>query len=411
MDNISKSISKSISKFGSKSNSNSKSNGNSNGKSAGIEDDPAKHPWVLFIVAFAGLAFVLYAMYKFMSNKYGIVVSGSSYYGTDIATYTPIFKSVETNIKNCIEKCDKDISCDGVTFNTYTSECYGTKEGISRTEGSNLLSWIKDPNETTPFDIKKSILVGYTEKDIKIKTDKIADPLIIGNFCFSVCINIYDFYVNQGKWRHIFHKGEKPDVTNLDYSSWETIVGDIPEQCIGVWLAPFNNTLRIAINTLVSGNKNNGYYNDAMALNCDDLKYGGNCYITDLPGSKWSDKNKNGDGSPIKPRIYRNLEYIDHDLQNIPINRPFVLTVNGNGRHVELYINGKLTKTIELEGLPDWRTGSPLYVMNRTSFSGYVSNLCYFPKTLTLSEIDSIVETAQFADSNITFNPDEKHIN
>jgi hypothetical protein len=147
-----------------------------------------------------------------------------------------------------------------------------------------------------------------------------------------------------------------------------------------------------------------------MTLNCSDLKFGGNCYITDLPGSKWGDKNKVGDGSSIKPRIYRSLEYIDHDFQNIPINRPFVLTINGNGRNVELYINGKLSKTAELEGLPDWKTGSPLYVMNRTTFSGYVSNLCYFPKTLTLSEIDTIVETSQISDENVLFNPAEKHI-
>ena len=359
-------------------------------KNMNIEDDPGKHPYVLIIAALIGILFILYAVYNYMTNKYNTIVSSSSFYGTNIAKNEPVFKSLETNITDCINKCNRDLSCDGITFNSVSNECIGTKDGIYRVEPSNLSSWIKNPAESEPFNPKENIIVGYAEKSLNIKPDKIATPLLISNFAYSIVINIADFYANQGKWRHIFHKGIRPDIPTIEYIDWETLISNIPEQCIGLWLAPFTNNLRIAVDTTVSGNTNSGYFDDAMVLKCNINNGTRECYITDLPGTQWKNIERRGDGSTIKPQIYKNLEYIDHDLTNIPINKPFVLTVNFIGNVVEIYINGKLSKTAQLEGLPNWNN-YPVYVMNNTTFGGNIANLIYYPKSINLDEVKKIV--------------------
>ena len=355
-----------------------------------MEDDPGKHPYVLIFVALIGLLFILYAVYNYMTNRYNTIVASSSYYGQDIAQNEPVFKSMESSIADCVEKCKRDLSCDGVTFNSVSNECIGTKNGIYRVEPSNLSSWIKDPTESAPFNAKENIIVGYADKPQSIKPDKIASPLLVGNFAYSIVINIADFYENQGKWRHIFHKGARPDIPVMEYANWETLVSEIPEQCIGVWLSPFTNNLRIAVDTTVSGNTNSGYFDDAMVLKCKNVNGERECYTTDLPGSQWKDVERRGDGSTIKPRIYKNLEYVDHDLTNVPINKPFVLTVNCIAQVIEVYINGRLSKTSQLEGVPNWNN-QPIHVMSNTTFAGNIANLIYYPKAINLGEVKQIV--------------------
>ena len=93
------------------------------------------------------------------------------------------------------------MSCDGITFNSVSNECIGTKNGIYRVEPSNLSSWIKDPAESQPFNVKENIIIGYADKSLNIKPNKIATPLLLGNFAYSITINIVDFYeYYETKW-------------------------------------------------------------------------------------------------------------------------------------------------------------------------------------------------------------------
>ena len=73
-------------------------------------------------------------------------------------------------------------------------------------------------------------------------------------FNYSFYIYISDYYTNHGKWRHVFHKGT--EITEIDTHEWEKVMTMCPDQGVGVWLAPFNNNLRVCITTRTNNVKN-----------------------------------------------------------------------------------------------------------------------------------------------------------
>jgi len=339
-----------------------------------------------------GLLFVGYAVYYVINNSNQSILDNRSYYGSNIANYQPLFQSKEKTISDCINNCNSDITCDGITYNSDTQECLGTKEGQLRNENSNYSAWIKPPNvsiDTLTKDFTKAVLVGYTKTMTTVDGNRIQNPYIIGNFSYSFNIIIYDFYKNYGSWRHIFHKGTPINTgTILNYQSWENLIIDYPNQSIGVWLAPFTNNLRIALTTTSMANKAYGKYDDAFVQKCDNAT--NNCYITDTPNGKWADTSHAGDGSISKTRFSTYVEFFDHDLQNIPLNTQVNITINFRGRDAEVLYNGKIVKIISLDGIPDTNKSS-LYVMNDITFGGEINNLIYYPDALKLGDIQSII--------------------
>jgi hypothetical protein len=269
--------------------------------------------------------------------------------------------------------------------------CTGTKNGVIRNESGEYSAWVKPPesNEKKTINFKNSVLVGYTNTFRMIAKEKIFKPFTIGNFAYSFNVIIKDFYKNYGYWRHIFHKGTaiEPGKT-LAYQSWENLISEIPNQSIGVWMAPFTNNLRIAITTNTVGNLPSYKYKDAYVQVCDD----NDCYITDLPSGKWADRKVIRDESTIayKPKIDKFIEFIDHDLQNIPINTKLNITINVMNKTVEIYFNGKIVKVTQLEGTPALDTNN-LYVFNEYTINGEISNLLYYPDALKLQNIKDII--------------------
>ena len=58
-----------------------------------------------------------------------------------------------------------------------------------------------------------------------VNSNQIPTPYTVGVFCYSFNLTIYDFYLNYGSWRHIFHKGTPIDPgTTLNYLSWENLI-------------------------------------------------------------------------------------------------------------------------------------------------------------------------------------------
>ncbi len=353
------------------------------------------NPILVSIIVLIGMAFMGYAFYVYYyAAADSNVQANSSYYGKDITTYEPLFQESANTITDCINICQNDVICGGITYNNKTQTCVGTKDGQVRSESANYSAWVKPQGQqpTADRDFKKAILVGYTKSFRMLDGAKIMKPYMLGSFSWSFNITIYDFYKNYGSWRHIFHKGTP--ITSgqiLTYQSWENLVQDFPNQQIGVWLAPFTNNLRIAITTTSLANRAYGEYPDAFVEKCDPAA--GTCFITDMPSGKWTDTSKAGDGSNPKTQVSTNLEYLDQDLQNIPINTQLNVIVNIYNNVAEVYFNGKIVKVAQLGGTPvSDRTN--LYVLNEKTANCEITNLLFYPEPLKIADVSSILELA-----------------
>ena len=358
------------------------------------EDNIFSNLYLIGGILLISLFFAAYGFYYYTKlNSESVILANSSYYGTDIALYEPIFQDTTKTVIDCITTCNSDITCDGITYNNNTQACLGTKNGQVRNETSNYSAWVKPPvdNDINPSkDFKKSIVIGYTKINTVINGQKMHSPYAIGYFSYSFNITIYDFNKNYGNWRHIFHKGSSIDTgTILNYQSWENLIKDYPMQSIGVWLAPFTNNIRIAITTTSMSNNAYGSYTDAFIEKCDTLT--GECYITDTPGRNWAQTSPMNDGSNPKTKLEKYIEYFDHDIQNLPINKQVLITVVFRGRDAEILFNDKIVKIFKLDGVPTTNK-SNLYVMNDKSFGGEISNLLYYQDALKIEDVKNIMK-------------------
>jgi hypothetical protein len=347
------------------------------------------------IIIIISLTFIGYTIYNYINKlKDDEIIGSSSFYGKDINIYEPLFKEQVNTINDCITMCKNDIICDGITYNDKSQLCTGTKEGLLRNETSDYNAWIKPEqlklNNNDTKDFSKSIIIGYTKTNKNISGINLSNPYMIGHFSYSFNLTIYDFYKNYGSWRHVFHKGTTIDDGKLiNYQSWENLIKDFPNQCIGVWLAPFTNNLRIAVTTEIETNKNYGTYDHAFIEKCNPNTK--NCYITDMPGGNWVDRSRQGDNSTTTTKKINHIEFFDNDLQNIPINKNINITINFRGTDVEVYYDGKIVKVVKLDGIPK-SNKSNLYVMNDKTFGGEISNFLYYPNSLTYVNVNDIIK-------------------
>ena len=362
---------------------------------------------IIFIISFLSIGYAIYVYYYNDSDN--IISNNSSYYGKNVLLYEPLFEQQSNTIKDCINICNNDLTCDGITYNNDTQMCLGTKNGQIRSETQSYSAWVKSKKFSKQIlhDFTKAILIGYTKTSRQVSGDKIQNPYMLGHYCYSFNLTIYDFYKNYGYWRHIFHKGTHiQDGSIITQQSWENLVKEMPNQVIGVWLAPFSNNLRIAVTTTSLGNRNSGSYPDAFVEKCNNSNNSNNsnntdntdntdrnemsCYITDMPSGRWNDTSKQGDGSTPKPKLNTYIEYFDNDLQNIPINTQINIIVNFRNTNAEVYINGKIVKITQLNGTPQYNK-SNLYVLNDKTTNCEISNLLYYPDSVKLADVEKII--------------------
>jgi Concanavalin A-like lectin/glucanases superfamily len=78
-------------------------------------------------------------------------------------------------------------------------------------------------------------------------------------------------------------------------------------------------------------------------------------------------------------------------INDIPLNKWINVIIRCKNTTLDIYINGTITKSLELSGVPKQNYGD-VYVGMNGGFSGYVSNLWYYDYSLGTSAIYNLVK-------------------
>jgi hypothetical protein len=353
---------------------------------------------LIYLCLFGFALFVMiYVIYKyFVSNK---PVKGYTFYANDINNLNPLFSEKVKNVSECVDLCKKQPNCDGITFSEKKNVCLGQNEGRLRTDTDDYTAWVK----TKKFDSlatygeinslsdgQKIISNLNSSTTVTIDAAKIPSPPLIDQFAFSFWVTIHDWYVNYSYWRHIFHKGTAFDqeknkkIKTIKIRNWEQLVRDFPEQCIGVWMSPFQNNIRIAVTTKAPSFVPQTY-DDANIEKCGIDESGINdCWITDLTDDP---KFKN---VPKTIKDVMKVEYID--IQDMETGVPSNIVVNIKGKIIEVYVNGKYKVSQILVGTPVWNVGD-MYINNPVNYKGLLEDLRGFPGIVNQTNINDIYKS------------------
>lgn len=244
------------------------------------------------------------------------------------------------------------------------------------------------------------------------------------DYTYSFWIKIDDLTYNYGKFKHIFHKGDK-EANSVNP---------------GIWIYPKTNDLMIRIatfnmktkilnkNTTISGRKcqnwnsqtphkhkynseyrNKGIGNHNYCRNPSNYKNGNWCYTTD-PKKKWEACGFNDINTTLSmnPYNYLNNHKFNEekcDINNIPIQRWIHIVIQLHNKTLDVYINGKLRRSCVYENVPLLNDES-LHITDNGGFNGEISDLQYFNKAITPSKIYSIYNSGykKFNIGNLLYN-------
>jgi hypothetical protein len=78
-------------------------------------------------------------------------------------------------------------------------------------------------------------------------------------------------------------------------------------------------------------------------------------------------------------------------INDIPLNKWLNVIIRCKNTTLDIYINGTITKSLELSGVPKQNYGD-VYVGMNGGFSGYVSNLWYYDYSLGTASIYNLVK-------------------
>jgi hypothetical protein len=149
-------------------------------------------------------------------------------------------------------------------------------------------------------------------------------------FTWSVWFFINDLTYNSGKYKHIFSKGN-----NMTSKSETDTKGlNFPNNAPGMYIYPNTNDLLIVMNTYETINQE--------------------ITINDIPIGKW-------------------------------VN----VILRCRNKTLDVYINGTITKSVNLNGVPKQNYGDVFVAMNG-GFDGYISNLRYYDYSLGLNDISGL---------------------
>ena len=145
-------------------------------------------------------------------------------------------------------------------------------------------------------------------------------------FTWSTWIFINNLQTNAGIYKHVFSKGN----SNLSKNGMIE-----PNNAPGLYIAPNTNELVVVMNT---------------------------------------------------------FNVINEEIQipDIPINKWVNVIIRCQNTTLDVYINGTITRSINLVGVPKQNYGD-VYVAMNGGFNGYISNLWYYSYALGTSDIQSIV--------------------
>lgn len=208
----------------------------------------------------------------------------------------------------------------------YLISSYYTKE----TENPYLVSGIKNASDSLVIsqdkEHKSYIPIGRSDDRGGIE------------FTYSFWMLITDLNnVNEGKWKHVFHKGSE---------------NFYPNRAPGVWIHPNTNKLRVYMNT----------FNNILT----------NVDVNDIPVKKWFCVH-----IVLSNTRTRNLD--------LDIN-----TDDGIRYAIDIYINNEIKNTRRLDSIPRQNDGD-LWVNLNGGYNGYLSKLRYYSKAVDAGEVASTV--------------------
>ena len=202
--------------------------------------------------------------------------------------------------------------------------------------GSTLITWMFSPSKNPKLvdGMKNAKLTKTIPADPSVENSV---PILRSNnerdgieFTWSVWLYIDDLEYNRGKMKHIFHKGD----SELSMSSSGTDINST-SICPALYLAQGKNSLIVFMNTFGSMNEK--------------------VEIDDIPLNKW-------------------------------IN----VAIRLEGKIMDIYINGKVSKRHIFKSVPMQNYGDT-YVNANGGYSGMISDLWYHNRALTGVEILNIV--------------------
>jgi len=147
-------------------------------------------------------------------------------------------------------------------------------------------------------------------------------------FTWSVWIFIDNLQYLSGRYRHIFHKGNE---------QFNNTGLNFPNNAPGLYISPNTNALVVMMNT----------FNDF------------------------------------------NEEII---IPNIPLNKWVNVIIKCQNNNLDIYINGTISQSIKLNGVPKQNYGDVFVAMNG-GFDGFISNLGYYNYALGTTAISSLVNS------------------
>jgi len=79
-------------------------------------------------------------------------------------------------------------------------------------------------------------------------------------------------------------------------------------------------------------------------------------------------------------------------IPNIPLNKWVNVIIKCQNNNLDIYINGTISQSIKLNGVPKQNYGDVFVAMNG-GFDGYISNLGYYNYALGTTAISSLVNS------------------
>jgi hypothetical protein len=198
----------------------------------------------------------------------------------------------------------------------------------------NIISWLFSPAN------KQTLINGMINANSQMLTFS-QDPNMYGSktiyrsinenggieFTWSVWIYINDLDTSSNKYRHIFSKGNYGP--NTDGINY-------PNNAPGLYINPDSNSISVFMNTFNS----------------------------------------------IENKIV---------IDDIPLNKWVNVIILCRNKEVDVYINGIITKSANLHGVPKQNYGD-VYVAMNGGFNGYISNLWYYNNALGVLSIQELVK-------------------
>ena len=151
-------------------------------------------------------------------------------------------------------------------------------------------------------------------------------------FTWSVWIFIEELTYHSGRYRCVFYKGN--DYATNTHSK-DTLGLNFPNNAPGLYIAPNSNSLVVMMNTF-------------------------------------------------------NVINEEITIDNIPINKWLNVIIRCQNNTLDIYINGTITKSHYLHGVPKQNYGD-VYIAPNGGFAGYISNLWYYNYALGTAEIAKLV--------------------